>query len=81
MNGSNISNINVSALLSNENSTASNLSETKATIIKATFGFIAILSFVGNLFLCIVMVRKRSMLKKAYNVLIFNLAVADMLTG
>lgn len=81
MNGSNISNINVSALLSNENSTASNLSETKATIIKATFGFIAILSFIGNLFLCIVMVRKRSMLKKAYNVLIFNLAVADMLTG
>lgn len=53
----------------------------QSVAIRTTFGLIAALSVLGNLLLCIVMVRKRSMLRKAYNVLIFNLAVADTLTG
>ena len=47
----------------------------------AVCGFIALLSFVGNLLLCVVILKRRSMLAKPYNVLIFNLAVTDMLTG
>lgn len=42
---------------------------------------ISLLSFVGNLLLCVVILKRRSMLAKPYNVLIFNLAVTDMLTG
>lgn len=48
---------------------------------KTSFGLIASLSFFGNLLLCLVIFMKRPMLKKPYNILIFNLAVADMLTG
>lgn len=47
----------------------------------AVCGLIALLSFVGNPLLCVVILRRRSMLAKPYNVLIFNLAVTDMLTG
>ena len=51
------------------------------TLMKTSFGLIASLSFFGNLLLCLVMFMKRSMLNKPYNILIFNLAVTDMLTG
>ena len=47
----------------------------------ALFGVVAGLSLIGNLLLCIVMLRRRTMLTKTYNILIFNLAIADMLTG
>lgn len=50
-------------------------------VTKPIFGAIATLSFLGNLLLCVVISRKRSMLKQPYNVLILNLAVTDMLTG
>ena len=49
--------------------------------MKSIFGVIAVLSILGNLLLCLVISRKRSMLKKPYNVLILNLAVTDMLMG
>lgn len=45
------------------------------------FALIAIAAFLTNLLLCVVLLKKRSMLKKPYNVLILNLAVTDMLTG
>ncbi|XP_001637411.2 G-protein coupled receptor 83 [Nematostella vectensis] len=48
---------------------------------RALFGAVACLSLFGNLLLCVVMVRRRSMLRKTYNVLILNLACADSLTG
>lgn len=50
-------------------------------VMKTSFGIIASLSFFGNLFLCLVMFMKRSMLRKPYNILIASLAVTDMLTG
>ena len=50
-------------------------------VMKTSFGIIASLSFFGNLLLCLVIFMKRSMLKKAYNILIGSLAVTDMLTG
>ncbi|XP_068710371.1 blue-sensitive opsin-like [Montipora foliosa] len=45
------------------------------------FGLIAAASFLSNLFFCVVLVTKRSLLKKPHNIVLFSLAVADMLTG
>ena len=56
--------------------------EAHSLAMAAVCGLIAFFSFVGNLLLCVVIfLRRRSMLAKPYNVLIFNLAVTDMLTG
>ena len=49
--------------------------------LHVTFCVIAVISFTFNLLFCIVLLRKRSMLKKAHNILLFSLAVVDMLTG
>lgn len=49
--------------------------------MQAVFGIIAFLSFLGNLVFCVVLVRKRYLLKKPYNILLLVLAVTDMLTG
>lgn len=51
------------------------------SLMKTSFGLIATLSFFGNLLLCLVMLRKRAMLQKPYNVLICSLAITDTLTG
>lgn len=45
------------------------------------FGIIAVLSFVGNVLICVVILIRKSLLKKPCNVLILNLAVTDLLTG
>ena len=50
-------------------------------VVSTVCGLIATFSFIGNLLLCVVILKRRSMLTKPYNVLIFNLAVTDMLTG
>jgi hypothetical protein len=81
MNSTNMSGLNYTFIFANSSPSDGNNAETKSDIMKTTFGLIAALSFFGNLFLCVVMLRKCSMLKKAYNILIFNLAVADTLTG
>ena len=44
-------------------------------------GIIGVLSFFCNGALCLVVLRKRSMLKSSYNLVIFTLAVTDTLTG
>jgi len=49
--------------------------------MRTFFGLVAGLSVVSNALLCIVMLRRRAMLSKTYNILIFNLAITDMLTG
>ena len=49
--------------------------------IHVSFWVIAVASFTFNLLFCIVLLRKPSMLKKPHNVLLFSLAVVDMLTG
>lgn len=46
-----------------------------------TFWVIAIVSFVLNLLFAIVIARKPSMLKRPHNILLFSLAITDMLTG
>ena len=62
-------------LSSNQNSSEQN------KVLMFSFGLIAALSFGGNVILCVVILRRRFMLKQPYNVLIFNLAVTDLLTG
>ncbi len=49
--------------------------------LQAVFGIISFLSFFGNLVFCVVLLRKRYLLKKPYNILLLVLAVTDMLTG
>lgn len=49
--------------------------------LQAVFGLIAFLSIFGNLFFCVVLLRKRCLLKKAYNILLIVLAMTDMVKG
>ena len=50
-------------------------------LLRVAFGLIAFLAFTENSLLCVVILRNYGMLRSAYNVLIFSLAVTDMLTG
>lgn len=45
------------------------------------FGIIVVLSFVGNVLICVVILRRKSLLRKPCNILILNLAATDLLTG
>ena len=61
-----------------QNKVDSNL---EAILYRSIFGSIAILSFLGNLLLCLVICRRRKLLSRPYNNLMLNLAATDMLTG
>lgn len=50
-------------------------------LLRVAFGVIALMAFVSNGLLCVVILKNRKMLKSAYNLLIFSLAVTDLLTG
>ena len=45
------------------------------------FGFIAALSFLLNSLFCVIMMKKPAMLKRPHNILLFSLAITDLLTG
>ena len=45
------------------------------------YGVIAALSFLLNSLFCVVMMRRPTMLKRTHNILLFTLALADLLTG
>ncbi|CAH3196891.1 unnamed protein product [Porites evermanni] len=49
--------------------------------LSVAFGFIAALAFIGNGLFCILILKNYRMLRSAYNLLIFTLAVTDMITG
>lgn len=53
----------------------------EAQVSSAFFGVVAFLSVAGNFFLCVILLRRKSMLKKTYNVLILNLAATDIFGG
>jgi len=44
-------------------------------------GLIAALSFLLNSLFCVIMMRKPAMLKRPHNILLFSLAITDLLTG
>lgn len=48
---------------------------------EATFGIIAALSFLLNFMFCVILMRKPAMLKRPHNILLFSLAITDLLTG
>lgn len=56
-------------------------SNLKAMLFSSIFGSIAVLSFLGNLLLCLVICRHRKRLSKPYNILMINRAAMDMLIG
>ena len=45
------------------------------------FGLIAVLSFLLNSLFCVIMMKKPTMLKRPHNILLFSLAITDLLTG
>ena len=45
------------------------------------FGLIAALSFLLNSLFCVIMLKKPAMLKRPHNILLFSLAITDLLTG
>lgn len=50
-------------------------------VLGAAFSIIAGSAFVFNLAFCVVLLKKRAMLRKPHNTLLFNLAITDLLTG
>lgn len=48
---------------------------------KWIYGVITVVSFSLNSLFCVVMIRKSAMLKRPHNMLLFTLALADLLTG
>lgn len=53
--------------------------QTKAR--ETMFGVIAALSFLLNFLFCVTMMRKPAMFKRPHNILLFSLAITDLLTG
>lgn len=49
--------------------------------LQVAFSLIASSSFFFNLLFCVILLRNHAMLKKSHNILLFSLAVVDMLTG
>ena len=45
------------------------------------YGVIAALSFLLNFLFAVIMIRKPAMLKRPHNILLFSLAITDLLTG
>lgn len=56
-------------------------SDVYARAEKVIYGVIAALSFLLNFLFCVIMVRKPAMLKRPHNILLFSLAITDLLTG
>ena len=52
-----------------------------STAIGVMYGVIAALSFLLNLLFSVIMIRKPTMLKRPHNILLFSLAITDLLTG
>ena len=45
------------------------------------YGVIAVLSFLLNLLFCMILVKRPKKLKRPHNILLFTLAITDLLTG
>ena len=48
---------------------------------EVVYGVMAALSFLLNSLFCVVMMRRPTMMKRPHNILLFTLALADLLTG
>ena len=58
-----------------------NEGDSQARAREIMFGIIAALSFLLNFLFCVIMMRKPAMLKRPHNILLFSLAITDLLTG
>lgn len=45
------------------------------------FAAVAIISFTGNVFFIVIIIRNRKLLRKAYHKIILSLAITDMMIG
>ena len=48
---------------------------------EVVYGVIAALSFLLNFLFALIMIRKLALLKRPHNILLFSLAITDLLTG
>ena len=80
------SRINQSEILSGqENNQPNTFTEQRGilleNVLEVAFSVIAGSAFMLNFMFCLVLVKKREMLRKPHNSLLFNLAITDLLTG
>lgn len=62
--------------------TGNHSSQDKASEVREiVYGIIAALSFLLNALFCMVMIRRPGKLKRPHNILLFALAITDLLTG
>ena len=56
-------------------------SQSSLLVVQVFLGVIAVSAFLGNGLVCVAIMRNREILRSAYNIFLFNLAITDMLTG
>ena len=76
----NMNNSSINAIPSSSN-TADDLNTDKPVVLQVLFSVISLLAFGGNGLFCAVILRHHRLLRSPYHILIFSLAVTDMLTG
>ena len=67
--------------ISSEGLSTTTTADVSARAREVTYGVIAGLSFLLNFLFSVVMIRKPAMLKRPHNILLFALAITDLLTG
>lgn len=56
-------------------------SSSSLLVVQVFLGGISLSAFLGNGLVCVVIMRNREILRSAYNIFLFSLAITDMLTG
>ena len=56
-------------------------SSSSLLVVQVFLGGISVSAFLGNGMICVVVMRNREILRSAYNIFLFSLAITDMLTG
>ena len=74
--------MNSTQILNNSNEGLStSTADAYARAREVIYGVIAALSFLLNFLFAVIMIRKPAMLKRPHNILLFSLAITDLLTG
>ena len=74
--------MNSTQMLNNSNEGLSiSTADAYARAREVIYGVIAALSFLLNFLFAVIMIRKPAMLKRPHNILLFSLAITDLLTG
>ena len=61
--------------------TAGFSSQSSFQIVQVFLGAVSVLALLGNGLVCVAVLQNRKILRSAYNMFLFNLAMTDFLTG